>query len=550
MEGLKGDQLLQEPTLSIGESFSIEKRKELGIHGLMPSRVLSPELQEKRILAEFDAETDPLKKFLLLSDLYDRNVHLYYFIILRNFAKMAPFIYTPHVGTYCSRFHEFYRPKRALYYTIEDAGKCDEITAAWPMKKVDVVVITDGGRILGLGDLGSNGIGIPIGKLALYCAGAGSDPRCTLPVQVDVGTTNMTLRQNPLYMGLDKDRVRGEKYHAFIEEVLMSIHKRWPEALIQFEDFGIENAFELLVRWRDRLLCFNDDIQGTGAVALTAVINACRARGGTLKDLMKDRIVISGAGSAGIGIADAIVAGLVNEGIPAAEARRIFWITNSKGLLGKGKEYSPQQMPFVRDDMENGMPLLELVKTVKPTILLGVSGVAGIFTEEIVRLVAASAERPIIMPMSNPTIKAECTLEQVMDWTEGRAIFASGSPFEDVTKEIKGEMRTVRGNQCNNMYIFPALGLAASKAHATKVTDGMFYRSSLSLAQLVPEEDVKKGILFPQLSQTRQFAQRIATDVIEQGIKEKVIDPARLPCKESEIFEWIGSTMYRPEKFF
>lgn len=541
---------MQEPTQTIAEAFTTEKRKELGIYGLMPPRVLSVELQMQRILTEFDAETDPLKKFLLLSDLYDRNVHLYYFVILRNFRKLAPYIYTPHVGTYCLKFHEVYRPKRALYYSIEDAGRCDEITAAWPMPKVDIVVITDGGRILGLGDLGSNGIGIPIGKLALYCAGAGSDPACTLPVQVDVGTNNKTLRSSPYYLGLDKDRVGGEKYHAFIEEVLLSLHKRYPEALIQFEDFGIENAFELLVRWRERLLCFNDDIQGTGAVALTAVINACRARGGSLKDLMRDRIVICGAGSAGIGIADAIVAGLVYEGVPAEEARRIFYITNSKGLLGKGKEYSPQQRPYVRNDMECDIPLLEVCKAVKPTILLGVSGVPGVFTEEIVKITAAACERPVIMPMSNPTVKAECTLAQVMDWTEGRAIFASGSPFDDVTKEFGGVSHTIYGNQCNNMYIFPALGLAASKAHATQVTDGLFLRASTTLAETVPEDTVKKGILFPSLTDIRPVSHRIATDVILQGIKEKVVDLTKLPCKESEVSKWLETEMYRPETYF
>ena len=558
MSTLKGAQLLQEPTETIDEAFPLEKRDLLGIRGLIPPHVLTPELQEQRFLAEFDKETDSMKKFLLLSDLSDRNTHLYYYIVIRHFAKLAPFIYTPHVGAYCQHYHEIYRPKRCLYYSLDDENHIDDITAAWPSSRVDVVVVTDGGRILGLGDLGCNGIGIPIGKLALYCAGAGSDPRYTLPVQIDVGTNNVALRENPLYMGLHKPRTGGVPYRKFVEKVLLSLHKRFPDALIQFEDFGIENAFDLLQEWRDRILSFNDDIQGTGAVALSAVINAQRARGKTLKDLVHDRIVIAGAGSAAIGIADAIVAGLVMEGVPKEEAQKIFYIHSVEGLVGKDSPIAtPQQKPYQRQDLPYALPLLETVKAVKPTFLLGVSGAGPLFTEEIVRIAAQASEKPIIMPMSNPTHKAECTLEQAAKWTDGKVIFASGSPFGDIKYVNKsGEEVLVKGNQCNNMYIFPALGLAASKAHATKVSDGMLYAASLSLAKQVSEEDAKKGILLPSLEDPRQFSLEIATDVVLQALKEEIVLPdvlKQLGCSSTDrntICAWLNSTMYRPERFF
>lgn len=557
MEKLEGDRLLHEPTMNLGESFPLEKRDELKIRGLVPTHYLTPELQEKRILAEFDAETDPLKKFLLLSDLYDRNIHLYFYIVTRHFSKLAPFVYTPHVGTYCLKYHEIYRPKRCLYYSLDDEDHIDDITAAWPLPKVEVVVVTDGGRILGLGDLGANGIGIPIGKLALYCAAAGSDPRCTLPVQIDAGTNNVSLRENPLYMGLHKERIHGERYFSFVEKVILSLHKRFPEALIQFEDFGIENAFVLLQKWRDRILSFNDDIQGTGAVVLSVILNALRLKGeNSLKALLKERIVIAGAGSACIGICNAIVNGMKEEGIKKEEAVKIFYICNSKGLLGRNAlNLSPQQLDYQRDDMDV-MSLLDVVKQVKPTFLLGVSGKGGIFTEEIIKIVSESCERPFILPMSNPTSKSECKLEDVAKWTDGRAIFASGSPFNDIKyKNKEGKEIIIKGNQCNNMYIFPALGLGCSKSHAKRVSDKMLYTASLSLANEVKEEEIKKGILLPSLDDAWIYGEKIAADVIIEGIKEDNVDVNELlllGCKSKEredILEWLRNIMYKPEKY-
>lgn len=558
MEQLKGDSLLQEPTQTLAECFTVEQRDKFGVRGLIPTRVQTPELQEQRILTLFDAETDPMKKFLMLSDLYDRNIHLYYFIVTRNFAKLAPYIYTPHVGAYCQHYHEVYRPKRCLYYSLEDADHIDDITAAWPMKKVEVVVVTDGGRILGLGDLGANGIGIPIGKLALYCAGAGSDPRTTLPVQIDVGTNNVALREHPLYMGLNKPRLGGQPYRDFVAKVVTSIHKRWPDALIQFEDFGIENAFVLLQEWKDKLLSFNDDIQGTGAVTAAVVINALRARGQTIKDLLHERILFSGAGSAAVGIANAIVDAMVHEGAKKEEAEKIIYMINSKGLLGEGSQkLSPQQLPFQHLELKGMMPLLEAVKTIKPSIIIGVSGQGGSFTEEIVKTVAAAHERPIIMPLSNPTSKAECTIEQVAEWTDGRGIFASGSPFKDVMhKRSDGTEVLVKGNQCNNMYIFPALGLAAAKAKAKRVSDTMLYASCTALAYLVGDEDVKKGILLPPLSNPHQFSLAIATAVVLEGLKGGDVDGEtlkQLGCaslEKEDICKWLSSQMYRPEEYF
>ncbi|KAK2962614.1 Malic enzyme [Blattamonas nauphoetae] len=536
-------QVLHEPYQSAMEVFTPEQRTKHHMRGLLPATPLSPEAFEKRILADFDAETDPLKKFLILSDLADRSLHLYYYVITRNFGKLNPFIYTPTVGLYCQKYHLCHRPKRVLYYTLRDEGHIDEITSNWPQKEVDIVVMTDGGRILGLGDQGANGIGIPIGKLALYCAAAGSDPEKVLPVQIDVGTSNMKLRDDPLYLGLNQDRLRGDAYYAFVGTVVESIHKRWPKALIQFEDFGMVNALDLLDIWRNKILSFNDDIQGTGAVTLAALINACRARGKTVKDLVNDRILFAGAGSAAVGIADAIVAGMVVEGVPKEEAVKSFFFVNTKGLVGKGRtDLNPSQIRYQRQDFPGGTDLIATAKAIKPTIVIGVSGTPNQFTEELVSIMKENTPCPIIFPLSNPTSQAECTAEQVFAWTGGKAVFAAGSPFAPVTKDGV----TLHTNQCNNMYIFPALGLAAAKVHATRVTDRMLYRSAAALAEQVSEEEVKKGILFPPLSQIRDISHKIATAVVHEAMDEGVVPEP--PCKKEEVHEWLRTQMYDPAK--
>lgn len=539
----KGFSVISDPVSNLSEAFSVPERKALKIHGLMPPRVQTLKVQMQRWVAMFDAETDPMKKFLILSDLFDINVNLYYHVVCGDFAKYAPFIYTPHVGQYCLKFHEVYRPKNALYYSFADRGHMDEITNNWPRERVDIVVVTDGGRILGLGDLGVNGIGIPIGKLALYVSAAGCDPRYTLPVSIDAGTNNVALRSHPLYLGHNHPRIQGEEYFSLVEEVLLSLHKRWPEALIQFEDFGTDKAFDLLRRWQNRLLCFNDDIQGTGSVTLACLLGAMRVRG--WKDLSEERIVIAGAGSAGIGISDAVSQAMVAQipGMTIEKAREHFWITDVNGLLVQGRtDLTVDQANFARKDLPAGMSLTELVHRVHPTTLIGVTACPGIFTREIIEDMAAHTSRPLVLPMSNPTSKAECTSEQVFDWSNGTALFASGSPFPAINKGGKIMMT----NQCNNMYIFPAVGLAACACKATRVTYGMLYAAALACSEQVTPAELEKGILLPNLGQIRQVSEHIAAAVILQAVKDGV---AKLPvASEAELLGWIRQQMWVPDQ--
>ncbi|KAJ4456307.1 Malic enzyme [Paratrimastix pyriformis] len=484
-----------------------------------------------------------MKKFMFLSELFEVNVNLFYKLVTENFPEIAPYIYTPHVGQYCLKLHEVWRPKQALFYSLEDRAHIDEITSNWPRPEVDIVVVTDGGRILGLGDQGCNGIGIPIGKLALYVAGAGSDPRKVLPVQIDAGTNNVALRSHPLYMGLNRPRLQGEEYFQFVADVVSSIHRRWPKALIQFEDFGTDNAFELLRRWQNQMLCFNDDIQGTGAVTLACLMNAARSRG--WRDLSQERVVIVGAGSAGLGISDAVCSAMVKQcGMTLEEARSHFYLLDINGLLGTGRsDLTVDQRRYQRTDMRAGMNLAEVVAAVHPSTMIGVTGTANLFTEEILREVCAHCEKPLIMPMSNPTSKAECTLEQALERCHGKCIFASGSPFKDATKDG----HTLVGNQCNNMYIFPALGLAACACHATKVTDNMLYAAGMALSAQVTDEQVQRGQLFPSLANMRDISARIVVAVVRQAVEDGVAAMPEGCTNDEQLMQWARSKMWVPD---
>jgi malate dehydrogenase (oxaloacetate-decarboxylating)(NADP+) len=427
---------------------------------------------------------------------------------MNNIEEMMPLIYTPTVGKACQEFQHIFRQSRGFYVSLQDRGKIRHIMQNWPHKDARIIVVTDGERILGLGDLGADGMGIPIGKLALYTACAGIPPTHCMPVMLDVGTNNESLLDDPLYNGLERRRARGDDYDELVEEFITAASETFPGILIQLEDFGNTNAFRLLAKYRDRVCLFNDDIQGTGAVAAAGLFAAMRITGGTLAD---QKILFLGAGEAGIGTADVVVAALAEEGMPASEARERCWFVDTKGLLVSGRDgIADHKLPYAHDHPYTN-DFLEAVRALKPTAILGLSGQPQTFTRDIVEAMAQFNERPIIFALSNPTSKAECTAQQAYEWTKGRAIFASGSPFDPVKL---GNEIYVPG-QGNNAYIFPGVGLGAIVSRARVITDEMFLAAAHSLARQVTEADLERGRIYPSLTRIRKVSALIAHDVAE-----------------------------------
>jgi len=452
-----------------------------------------------------DKPTD-LERYLYLVALQDRNETLFYRVVMNNIEEMMPLIYTPTVGKACQEFQHIFRQSRGFYISIHDRGHIREILQNWPHKEARIIVVTDGERILGLGDLGAQGMGIPIGKLSLYTACAGIHPTQCLPVMLDVGTNNVSLLNDPLYNGIEQRRVRGEKFDELFDEFIVAAQEVFPGVLIQLEDFGNMNAFRLLEQYRGRACLFDDDIQGTGAVAVSGIIGALRITGGKLSE---QRLLFLGAGEAGIGIADTFVAALAEEGIPTTEARERCWFVDSQGLLVAGREtIAPHKQRYAREQPPI-KDFLEAVNTLKPTAILGLSGQPGTFTQEIIEAMAEINERPIIFALSNPTSKAECTAKQAYGWTNGRAVFASGSPFDPV----KLGNRTFVPGQGNNAYIFPGVGLGVIVSRSREVTDEMFLAAAHSLARQVTDSDLERGRVYPPLSQIRNVSALIALEV-------------------------------------
>ena len=442
----RGVKILHDPVRNKGTAFTDAERDELNLRGLLPPRVHSMAVQELRVLANIREKTSDLEKYLYLIALQDRNENLFYRVVMNNIEEMMPLIYTPTVGKACQEFQHIYRRPRGFYVTMEDKGKIKEILKNWPHKDARIIVVTDGERILGLGDLGADGMGIPIGKLSLYTACAGIPPTQCLPVMFDVGTNNEELLNDPLYNGLERRRVRGKEYDELFAEFIDAAKEVFPGILIQIEDFGNTNAFRLLKQYRDTTCLFDDDIQGTGAVAVAGLIASMRITGAKLSD---QRVLFLGAGEAGIGIADVFVAALREEGMPEDEARKHCWFVDSRGLLCAGRDnIAVHKEPYAHEHeyIDN---LLDAVKALKPTALLGLSGQPQTFTKEVVEAMAAHNERPIIFALSNPTSQAECTAEQAYTWTDGQAIFASGSPFD----AVKLGNRLLVPGQGNNAYI-------------------------------------------------------------------------------------------------
>lgn len=499
---------MNDPEQNKGTAFTHEERAALGLRGLLPPRVLTQELQVKRVLENVRSKVTPLERYVFLEGLQDRNEGLFYRVMMDNLEEMMPIIYTPTVGLACQRFGRISRRSRGLFVSIEDAGSVRSVLANWPHDDVRVIVVTDGERILGLGDLGADGMGIPIGKLSLYTACAGIHPALCLPVTLDVGTENESLLKADLYAGLQQRRVRGEAYDAFIEEFVMAVEERYPRAIIQFEDFGNANAFRLLEKYRNRVCTFDDDIQGTASVALAGILSAMRLTGRKVSD---QKYLFFGAGEAGIGIANLLVSALKDEGLPENEARACCWFVDSKGLVVKSRnDLVHHKLPYAHDAAPS-KDLLEVAQRLRPTALIGVSGVPSTFTRPIVEAMASCNERPIIFALSNPTEKAECTAQQAYEWTNGRAIFASGSPFDPVT--LNG--RTFVPGQGNNAYIFPGVGLGVIASDARRITDEMFLAAARALATEVSEADLALGRIYPALPRIREVSQTIAKAVAE-----------------------------------
>ncbi|HEU4417833.1 MAG TPA: NAD-dependent malic enzyme, partial [Planctomycetota bacterium] len=463
-----------------------------------------------------------------LVSLQDRNEHLFYRTVVEHLEEMMPVIYTPTVGEACTRFAHIFRRPRGLYVTIEDRGRVATILRTWPERKVGIIVVTDGERILGLGDLGANGMGIPIGKLSLYTACAGVDPALGLPVMIDVGTNREEMLDDPLYLGVRHARVRGAAYDELLEEFTTAVQEVFPGAVMQFEDFATENAIALLARYRDKVCCFNDDMQGTAAVTLAGLLSATRI---TNQPLTAQRLLFLGAGSAAFGIADLIVSALQREGLSASEARTRCWFVDSRGLVVRSRTDLAAHKRLHAHEHAPAPDLLSAVEALRPTAVIGVSAQPDSFTEPVVRAMARINARPIVFPLSNPTSKAECTAEQAYRWSNGTAVFTSGSPFAPV--EVGGR-RFVPG-QCNNAYIFPGLGLGAIVAGARRITDAMFYAAACTLAGLVEESSLAQGLLFPRLSELRHVSTRIAVAVATVAYDEGLATGARPEDIESAV---------------
>lgn len=513
-------------------AFTLEERQALGLRGLLPYNVCDQESQITRALENMRRKTRDIEKYIFLSALQGRNQHLYYRTVIDNIEEIMPLIYTPTVGQACKEFAHIFRQPKGFYITPDDKGSIREMLDNWPGDDVRVLVITDGQRILGLGDLGANGMGIPIGKLALYVACAGIDPDYCLPVMFDVGTNNQELLDDPLYLGYPHKRLEGKDYEDLMEEFVVAVQDKYPGVLIQFEDFLTPNAYKLLEIYRDRTLSFNDDIQGTAAVTLSGVYASTRISGHQFKDL---RIMFLGAGSAATGIGDLMVAAFMEAGLSREEAQARLWFVDRKGLVVKSREkLAPHNVPYAHD--HEAMDFESAIKDIKPHILIGATGTPGIFTESVIKAMVELNERPAIFALSNPTSRAECTAENAYQWSDGKAIFTSGSPFDAVTHNGK----LLKPGQGNNAYIFPGIGLGAIACRATTISDEMFLASARTLADMVDAKDLDTATLYPPLTDIREASLNIAVAVAEKAYEQNL---AQEP-KPENLREFIAEQMY------
>ncbi len=543
---VRGKALLMDPFTNKGTAFTERERDELDLHGLLPPAVCTMDQQLERVYRSFQAKPTPIEKFIYLTSLQDRNETLFFRLVQEHIDEMMPIVYTPVVGEACQKFSHIYRRGRGLYVSYDQRDNIEKVLSNYHTRTPSVIVVTDGERILGLGDQGAGGMGISIGKLCLYTLCAGVSPYGTLPIMLDVGTDNEERLRDPLYLGLRQKRVRGEAYQSFVDRFVTAVKRVYPHVLLQWEDFLKENALTQLKRFRHELLTFNDDIQGTAAIVLAGIHGALRLTGQEMRD---QRLVFVGAGASAQGIADLFVAALVESGVPLGEARRRIWTVDTKGLVTRDRSGLEEfKAAYAREASEiaewtcadrTRITLDETILHARPTILIGVSATPGTFTESAIRLMAKLNERPVILPLSNPTSRSECTPEDALRWTEGRAIVATGSPFAPV--EFAG--RTYRIGQCNNSFIFPGLGLGASLARARHVSDGMFLAAAQALAGTVTQDDLAQSAVYPHLRRIRECSCIVACAVIRRAVTDGLADPEVLVTLE----ETVRRSMWTPE---
>jgi malate dehydrogenase (oxaloacetate-decarboxylating)(NADP+) len=530
----RGLALLRDPLLNRGTAFTEDERDRLGLRGLLPPHVLTMSEQATRIMSNLRRLPNDLDKYVALNALHDRNEALFFRVVCDHIDEIQPLIYTPTVGLACQRFGHIFQRPRGLFISAADTGRIAKLLENWPYP-AKLIVVTDGERILGLGDLGANGMGIPVGKLSLYTACAGIDPHLCLPIVLDVGTNNETLLNDPYYVGLRQKRMTGAAYDAYIDEFIIAARARFPDVLIQFEDFGNHSAFELLKRYRNNIPTFNDDIQGTAAVALAGLFTALRVTGGKLSD---QKILFLGAGEAAIGIADLVVSAMQAEGTSERDARARIWLVDSRGLVVKdraGLNANKQRYAHAHHQVDT---FGDAVTALKPTAIIGVAAVGGTFTPGILQTMAKLNERPIVFALSNPTSQAECSAEEAYRHTDGRALFACGSPYDPVTLGSQ----TFVPRQGNNSYIFPGVGLGVIASAARLVTDDMFMAAAKTLAGLVDDADLRQGSLYPALPRIRKVSLEIAT-----AVANVAFDAGLAPGHRSNnMRDYIAAQMYDP----
>jgi malate dehydrogenase (oxaloacetate-decarboxylating)(NADP+) len=531
----RGVALLRNPLFNKGTAFSARERDMLGLRGLLPAHVLTLPEQAERVLINLRRLSDDLEKYVALNSLRDRNETLFLRVVCDNIDEIQPLIYTPTVGLACQRFGDIFQRPRGIYLDANDRGHIAEVLKNAP-HPARLIVVTDGERILGLGDLGANGMGIPVGKLSLYAACAGIHPEHCLPVMLDVGTNNSELLKDRYYIGQRQHRLRGPDYDAFLDEFMDAAQDTFPGVLIQFEDFANQNAFRLLHKYRDRSCVFNDDIQGTAAVALAGIFSALRVTGGSLTE---QKLLFLGAGEAATGIADLVVSAMVAQGCPERDARQRNWLMDSRGLVVKARsDLAEHKLPYAHEHAPIG-DFLAAIRALRPTGIIGVSAVGGTFTPQVLQAMADFNARPIVFALSNPTSKAECSAEQAYRHTSGRALFACGSPFDPV----KLDGRTFVPRQGNNSYIFPGVGLGAIASGASRITDEMFMSAARALADLVNEADLDQGSLYPALPRIREVSAHIAAEVAKVAYQRGL---ATGPAP-NDMLAHVQSHMYEPE---
>lgn len=532
--GPRGMQVLLNPRLNKATAFSEEERDRLGLRGLLPPAVCNQDTQVARVLENLRRKESDIERYIFLVSLEARNERLFYRTVLDHIEEIMPLIYTPTVGQACKEFAHIFRQTRGFYISRADRGRIRPMLDNWPTRDVRVIVVTDGERILGLGDLGANGMGIPIGKLSLYVACAGIHPEQCLPVMLDVGTETEELLNDPVYLGTRKRRLRGEEYLSLVDEFIEAAGDAFPDALIQFEDFATPNAFTLLDRYRDRIRCFNDDIQGTAAVVVAGIYAARRISGDEFADL---RILLLGAGSANTGVAELLATAYEDAGLSPEEARSRVWIVDREGLITRARDgLGPRIEPFAQD--REPMDFMAALREHRPQALIGATGSPGTFDEEVVTLMGEMNERPIVFALSNPTSRAECTAEQAYRWTDGRAVFASGSPFGPV--ELGG--RTLYPSQGNNVYVYPGIGLGTLFSRARSIPDTVFLAATKALAENLSEERLAAGSIYPRLTEVRQTSLAVAEAVAGAVYAEALADAPRPP----DITRALAAGMYQP----